>query len=151
MCQDGEVVTTQQQSFLYNSSSRLFLCSERLMMICEVQKIFFRIDGKSLKVFRLKATILGLKFVNLVMFNCSSLSKTCLNVYRPTSPILSLPGTSCKLLSGAPSLPPEPSWAKLGLARSLLGSSGLPWSLLVTPGDPWWLLFTNDVNEKKGD
>ena len=56
---------------------------------------------KNLKVFRLKASILGLKFVNLVMFNCSLLSKTCLNVYRPTSLILSLPGTSCKLLSSS--------------------------------------------------
>ena len=37
-----------------------------------------------------------------VMFNCSLLSKTCLNVYRPSSLILSLPGTSCKLLSSAP-------------------------------------------------
>ena len=41
---------------------------------------------KSLKVFRLKAAILGLWFVNLVMFNCSSLFKTCLNVYSPISP-----------------------------------------------------------------
>ena len=41
---------------------------------------------KSLKVFRLKAAILGLLFVNLVMFNCSLLFKTCLNVYSPTSP-----------------------------------------------------------------
>ena len=64
--------------------------------------------NKRLKVFRLNAAILGLKFVNLVMFNCSLLSKTCLNVYRPTSPILSLPGTSCKLLSGAPVSPRSP-------------------------------------------
>ena len=63
---------------------------------------------KSLKVFRLKAAILGLKFVNLMRFNCSLLSKTCLNVYRPTSPILSLPGTSCKLLSGAQAVPRSP-------------------------------------------
>ena len=42
--------------------------------------------NKRLKVFRLNAAILGLKFVNLVMFNCSLLSKTCLNVYRPTFP-----------------------------------------------------------------
>ena len=40
---------------------------------------------KNLKVFRLKAAILGLKFVNLMRFNCSLLSKTCLKVYRPTS------------------------------------------------------------------
>ena len=33
-----------------------------------------------------------------VMFNCSLLSKTCLNVYRPTPPELYLPDTSCKLL-----------------------------------------------------
>ena len=56
---------------------------------------------KSLKVFRLKAAILGLQFVNLVMFDCSLLSKTCMNVYRPISPILSLPCTSCKLTSSA--------------------------------------------------
>ena len=63
---------------------------------------FFAISRKKcLKVFRLMAAILGLKFVNLVMFNCSLLSKTCLNVYRPTSPILSLPGSSC----GAPAAP----------------------------------------------
>ena len=49
----------------------------------------------SLKVFRLKVAILGLKFVNSAMFYCSLLSKTCLNVYRPTYQKLSLPGTSC--------------------------------------------------------
>ena len=46
-------------------------------------KEFFK---KSLKVFRLKAAILGLWFVNVVMSNCSLLFKTCLNVYSPTSP-----------------------------------------------------------------
>ena len=52
---------------------------------------------KSLKVFRHKVAILGLKYVNSVMFNCSLLSKTYLIVYRPTSPKLFLLGTSCKL------------------------------------------------------
>ena len=77
---------------------------------------------KSLKLFRLKATILGLKFVNLVMFDCSLFSKTCLNIYRPTSPILSLPGTSCKLMSGASAAPQQ--------------CPGLPRSPQLTPGDP---------------
>ena len=40
--------------------------------------------NKRLKVFRLNAAILSLQFVNLVMFYCSLLSKTCLDVYRPT-------------------------------------------------------------------
>ena len=44
-----------------------------------------------LKLIRLKTAILGLKFVNLVMFNCSLLSKTWLNFYRPTCPIFSVP------------------------------------------------------------
>ena len=39
------------------------------------------------------------KFCKLNDVNCCLLSKTSLNVYRPTSPILSLPGTSCKLPS----------------------------------------------------
>ena len=60
---------------------------------------------KSLKVFRLKAAILSLQFVNLVMFYCSLLSKTCLNVYRPISPILFLLGTSCNLMSSVPVVP----------------------------------------------
>ena len=80
---------------------------------------------KSLKVFRLKAAILGPQFVNLMMFNCSLLSKTCLNVCRPTSPILSLPGTSCKSWS-----PPV--------------SPGDP---LVTSGDS----FLKMMQMKKGD
>ena len=86
-----------------------------------LRNVQIKVQTKSLKVFRLKATILGLQFVNLMMFNCSLLSKTCLNVYRPTSPILSLPGTSCKLLSNsAPAMHHQvlghagPSWAKLG-------------------------------------
>ena len=63
---------------------------------------------KSLKVFRPKAAILGLKFVNLMMSNCTLLSKNCLNIYRPASHILSLPGTSCKLLSNsAPAMPQQ--------------------------------------------
>ena len=48
--------------------------------------LFLALYKKSLKVFRLKAAILGLKFVNLVMFNCSLLCKTCLNVYSPVTP-----------------------------------------------------------------
>ena len=54
------------------------------LRICQCAKLFLNLGLilKSLKVFRLKASILGLKFVNLVMFNCSLLSKTCLNVYR---------------------------------------------------------------------
>ena len=78
---------------------------------------------KSLKVFRLKAAILGQKFVNLVMFNSSLLSKTCLNVYRPTYRKLSLPGTSCNTVpdqakhcpvvpSGAQCCPAVPRSAK---------------------------------------
>ena len=55
------------------------------------------LEIKSLKVFRLKVAILGLKYVNSVMFNCSLLSKTYLNVCRPKSPKLFLLGTSCKL------------------------------------------------------
>ena len=74
----------------------------------------------SLKVFRLKAAILSLQFVNLVMFYSSLLSKTCLNVYRPTSPILFLLGTSCNLLSSVPVVPRR---APPGLP---LVSSGLP-------------------------
>ena len=57
----------------------------------------FILEIKSLKVFRLKVAILGLKYVNSVMFNCSLLSKTYFNVCRPTSPKLFLLGTSCKL------------------------------------------------------
>ena len=78
---------------------------------------------KKLKVFRLKAAILGLLFVNLMMFNCSLLSKTCLNVYRPTYRKLSLPGTSCNTVpdqakhcpvvpSGAQCCPAVPRSAK---------------------------------------
>ena len=54
------------------------------------------LEKKILKVFRLKVAILGLKYVNSVMFNCSLLRKTCLNVCRTSSPKLFLPGTSCK-------------------------------------------------------
>ena len=101
---------------------------------------------KSLKVFRLKAAILGLKFVNLVMFNCSLLSKTCLNVYRPTSPILSLPGTSCKLLSSAPAVPQDApkmiTPVSPNLPRSPSFFHGLPRSSPVSPSLGsmafWW-------------
>ena len=41
---------------------------------------------KSLKVFRLKAAILGLQFVKSMMFNCSYFDKSILNVYSPMSP-----------------------------------------------------------------
>ena len=47
------------------------------------EDLHLKVFKKSLKVFRLKAAILGVQFVNLMMFNCSLLSKTCLNVYRP--------------------------------------------------------------------
>ena len=105
----------------YRSWSKIFFCGTNLNGEPKTRQ-------KSLKVFRLKASILGLKFVNLVMFNCSLLSKTCLNVYRPTSPILSLPGTSCKLLSSAPAVP---QWCHSGAPVVPPVSSGLP--PLVTP------------------
>ena len=50
---------------------------------CEVYQKF---DIKSLKVFRLKAAILGLQFVKSMMFNCSYFDKSILNVYSPMSP-----------------------------------------------------------------
>ena len=51
---------------------------------------FFLFFKKSLKVFRLLATILGLRIVNSVMFNYSLFSNTCQNVFRPSSPKLFL-------------------------------------------------------------
>ena len=110
---------------------------------------------KSLKVFRPKAAILGLKFVNLVMFYCSLLSKTCLNVYRPTSPILSLPGTSCKLLrdgpavaqqwpSGALAVPPLP--VSLGLPQSVPKTKQPMSEFLFNKQLMYEVLFKNDVN-----
>ena len=60
--------------------------------------------NKRLKVFRLNAAILGLKFVNLVMFNCSLLSKTCNPATPPATPSgpqrpLSSPQRSAAVLS----------------------------------------------------
>ena len=85
------------------------------------------------------------------MFNCSLLSKICLNIYRPSSPISSIPGTSWKLLSGAPAVPqrhPSSTPVSPGLQRSPPVSLGLQWSPPVStglyqsppvsPGDSWW-------------
>ena len=53
---------------------------------------------KSLKVFRLKAAILGLQFVKSMMFNCSYFDKSILNVYSPMSPKMFLgPGVGQRL------------------------------------------------------
>ena len=102
---------------------------------------------KSLKVFRLKAAILRLQFVNLMMFNCSLLSKTCLNVCRPTSPILSLPGTSCKLLRDDPAVAQR--WPSGALAVPPLPVSlGLPQSVPKTKQPMSEFLFKNYVNGK---
>ena len=84
--------------YIYNNFIFSSNCTGGLILFCQrCQKssmalIKKRKKSESLKVFRLKATILSRQFVNLVMFYCSLLSKTCLNVYRPTSSILSLPG-----------------------------------------------------------
>ena len=49
-------------------------------------KIIKFLIKKSLKVFRLKAAILGLQFAKSMMFNCSYFDKSILNVYSPMSP-----------------------------------------------------------------
>ena len=92
--------------FLLQSCKRTFIHLEHLLATSPKQSkiyifsleslLFVKIPKKSMKVFVGRHG--GLRFVNSVMFNCSLLSKTSLNEYRPMSPKLSLQENSCKLL-----------------------------------------------------
>ena len=98
-------------------------------------------SAKSLKVFRLKAAILGLRFVKSMMFNCSYFDKSILNVYNPMSQKMFLsPVVGQWWLNGAHPNGVHPNSAHPNGAHpnsahpNGVHPNGLP---LVTPGDSW--------------